>query len=688
MRPVRSHTMRRLDRPPSVSPLDWRALLQLALLLAALLTPALAGTARAQDIEPGLDKMLEKADLEVKGAPTPKIVASAVEPISLRVHWRLYKRVISEGKPGKDELGALREDATSVGYQSLPDVALAAINLIEQERRAGNLPAEQAIESLEAVEQLVPALPHPRIARARLILQHDPARLPESARAWSQGLRLAMQWPGNLLPATFNIALLAIAAALVAALIFLLAQVVRQFGIVAYDLSRALPAGFSSNQATILLLGLILLPGVLAQSPLLSAILLLATLSIVQRPAERAASILIFALLAALPLTDDLLTRRLLFDNSPEHALLEAQHTYCPRACIDALPAPLEGRDAPLSAYTNALTRWRAGELDAPMALEPELDSWQDPVIRARGYTLLGAALIAAERGEDAVVALNKAEALDVTSAAPAFNAMRAHQLLGQTEAANQALTRANDRDLYAVTDRLDIKRKDQNSYLLVEPIPPRRFWEAAERRLASQPAPPVIGQLWPYLAGPQLPLASAHALGLLGLLVAAAGAGLVKRGKTSSPCPRCGMPRDPHDAQRTTGHPECLLCYQTFVGGVRLDFGTKLAAEKLLASRSATQRSMRRIGAAMLPGSGHILAGRALSGLLIAWMLVFGGALLYAQQGIWRAPGDLMSQDWTGLHIFGWPLLLLAIAPSLWAAARGVQPIRIDSRDSSEARR
>lgn len=670
----------------SSSKMSLRAALIACILAASALTIT-PPSALAQEVEPGLDKMLEKADLEVKGEVTPKIVKSSVEPISLRVHWRLYKRVISEGKSGADELGALREDATSVGYEGLPDVAYAAMTLIEQERAAGRLPTAQAIESLRAVEQLVPSMPHPRLARARLTLSTDPARLPEAARAWSQGAQLALKSPDSLLPASLNLALLAVAATLVTALIFLLSQLVRQFGVVAYDLARALPAGFSSNQATILLLALILLPGLLLQSPLLAAAVLLLALSAVQLPSERAVTIAIFALLAALPLVDEKLSRSLLFTGSPEHTLMTAQHTYCPKACIEALPKELPGAAAPLAVYTHALVSWRAGKLDAPLALEPALESWTDPVVRGRGYNLLGAAYMVAEKGEEALAAFNKAEALNPTSPAPSFNAMRAHQLLGQTEAANAALTRANARDLYIVTDRLDIKRKDHNSYIFVEPLPAMRFWTAAQARLAAEPAPPIIGQLWPYLAGSNLPLSSAHIIGLVGILFAAAGAGLVKKGKTSSPCPRCGMARDPHDAKRTGGHPECLLCYQTFVGGVRLDFGTKLAAEKLLASRSSTQRSMRRLGAAVLPGSGHMLAGRAISGALIAWTLGMGLALIYTPRGIWRGAGDLMGQDWTGISVLGWPLILLAAIATFWAASRGVEPVRIDSRDS-EARR
>jgi tetratricopeptide (TPR) repeat protein len=554
------------------------------------------------------------------------------------------------------------------------------MTLIEQEHKAGRLPTQQAIDSLKAVERLVPELPHPRLARARLTFEAEPARLPEAARAWSQGVKLGLQRPETVLPATINMVMLATAAALATALLFLLGQVIRQLGIVAYDLARALPAGFSSNQATILLLAAILLPGLLTQSPLLAGVTLLVILSLVQLPAERAVTIALCALLATLPLVDELVARRLLFVGSPEQALMNAQHGYCPKSCIEALPAALD-HDKPLLTYTRALARWRAGELDAPLALAGELESWPDAMMRGRGYNLLGAALLAAERGEEAIAALDKAEQLDAMSAAPAFNAMRAHQLLGQTEAANQALTRANNRDLYAVSDRIELKRRDHNTYLLVEPLPAMRFWQAAERRLATEPAPPIIGQLWPYIAGPNLPLQAAHGLGALGIVLAIAGAGLVKRGKTSTPCPRCGMARDPHDAKHTGGHPECLLCYQTFVGGVRLDFGTKLAAEKLLQQRSATQRTMRRVGAAILPGTGHFLAGRAVEGVLIAWGFIFGAALLYNPAAVWRPPADLRGHDWTGLAALGWAPLALTLIASLYAASRGVAPVYIDER-------
>ena len=64
------------------------------------------------------------------------------------------------------------------------------------------------------------------------------------------------------------------------------------------------PSGFSSNQGVIVLLALIIVPGLLLQSPLLSALLLLMGFAIVQQPRERVVTAAIFGLLLALPMIE------------------------------------------------------------------------------------------------------------------------------------------------------------------------------------------------------------------------------------------------------------------------------------------------------------------------------------------------------------------------------------------------
>jgi hypothetical protein len=242
-------------------------------------------------------------------------------------------------------------------------------------------------------------------------------------------------------------------------------------------------------------------------------------------------------------------------------------------------------------------------------------------------------------------------------------------------------LTSANHRDLFAVSARLDIRRRDNNSFLLVEALPPGHFWQAFTQRPREVVEVPIVGQMWPYLAGPSIPLGYATGLGLLGFLLAVTGTSLVAQRKTSSPCHRCGMARDPDDVDITEGHPDCLLCYQTFVGGVSLDFGTKRAAKQLLSSRAGTQDMMRRLGAALMPGAGHSLAGHAVLGFTLSLLTMLGALILYAPQGIWRGPVDLMGLDWTGITTLGLPLLIAGVLPSLIAAARGISAVQLDER-------
>src|SRR5699024_7129936 len=138
------------------------------------------------------------------------------------------------------------------------------------------------------------------------------------------------------------------------------------------------------------------------------------------------------------------------------------------------------------------------------------------------------------------------------------FNLMRAYQMQDDRDSAVKALEQAISEDLNAVRAHLGLQRRDVNSFLLVEPLPAEVFWQ---RHLAQHDeSVSAIQPVWRALAGPVFRLEHAPLAGGAGILLVLLGLPLALLGRTSTPCPNCGLARDPGDAEETANHRYCLL--------------------------------------------------------------------------------------------------------------------------------
>lgn len=647
--------------------------------------------AQAQQLDGDVEALLEKIDSGVESYEKKPVPPSSVDPINLDVHWRLFKRVFKNEKSGVEELTAFTRDGVSLGRRNFPAYATAVQTMTASKVARGDISEQDAAQLYKSAQALAPDLPYPTFAYSAHLLRHNLGRLPAIVSLYIDGVGQSFNWLDTRIPWALKLSAMALLAFLGASILFLFTQLLRNFGILAYDFSRLLPAGFSSNQTVILLVALIIVPGLLLRSPLLSVLIMLGILSLVQRINERIVTVLIFGALLALPSVDGYLSAQMTWPGSESQRLFHAQYLECNADCETAVEQSWldSGGNDPALTYANALFRYHRGspaELKNLLAMLDEVNTWP-AAMRPSVNNLRGATLVALARPDEAIDRLEAARAPQsggdtATRAAASFNLMRAYQMNDARNSASAAFDDAIRTDLGALRAHFGLDRRDVNSFLIVNPLPTDIFWQ----RHQAHPTETVslVTPVWRALAGPKLPLEKTPLLGGIGILLVLLGLPLALTGRTSTPCPNCGMARDPKDAPKTGDHRYCLPCYQTFVSGASLEYSARVHNEKVSGRRERFQEFLRRTLSVLMPGTGHCQAGHGLFGFCIIFVTLFGLAILWQPMGIWRAPNELLSQNWAAQQSIAWVLIAIGVSVGLSAAIRGIRPTSVSSKNGS----
>ncbi|TXD37667.1 hypothetical protein FRC98_08230 [Lujinxingia vulgaris] len=664
-------------------------------LLAAILTVCAAVlcvplSAHAQHEDASLDRMIERLGEQDVQAGSGELAPSTVAPLNLEVQWRLWRTLIESGEPGINELQALRDDALSLGRVSLPEHALAVLAVARARDHYG-LSTADTEALLTMAMTMAPELPYPalELARQRLKDQGAPHR---AIAPFVEGVRRGVQSPDICMAWVLKFSIFFLLSVLVSFGAFMLSQLLRYFGVAAYDGTRWLPRGFSSNQTVILLVALVIVPGLLLRSPLASVLIMLAMVIPFQQINERVVSAFFLAVILALPSIDVALSRMVLFPGSPAQTLAHEHLRGCDSGCLERAKAHL-GEDAtPTQRYAAAVALFRTG---TPEAMARVVDLSDDPqnqatrLLEAQWANLKGAALIAQARPDEALEPLERAELMLPEAPEPHFNRMRALQLSGDEEGGYDALDQAVRHGLASVGRYLDTGRRDANSLLMLIPLQSSQIWQEHLAYTETITTISMISPFWQALAGPQLPLSLAPYVGGAGLLWLLMTLQIYLRQRVSTPCPKCGLARDPDDARDLGGHHYCLPCYQTFVSGATLDYHARIHSETTLGRRDRFQSFLRRTLSLLLPGMGHALGGHALRGTLAFFALAFGAFWLMNPMGLWRVPTELFHEGWAGQQAIAIVLMALGALVGLWGLVAGVEPTRVrGARGQSEAKR
>ncbi|MEZ4460462.1 MAG: hypothetical protein R3E66_12210 [bacterium] len=533
-------------------------------------------------------------------------------------------------------------------------------------------------EMFLAAQRLAPDLPYPYFAHASYLIDRDIGGFARWVSAGLKGYRVAWQWPDTRFPWSLKLLVFGLLALLAASFAFIVAQTVRQFGIVAYDLARVLPKGFSSNQTVVLLLGIIIVPGVVLKSPLLALLTLGALLSVSMRWNERFVAALVFALLASMPWVDRTADNLASYSASPAQALFTAQYVACDAACIEDLSARRQASpDDAYVLFTELLALYRTGDKSAMKRIVEEVPSTSWPAaVAPYAYNLAGVAELALGNADPALDWFQKASSGMNGQAAPAFNAMRAHQMKDDLDAASRSLAEATARNIEQVSVYLTYDRRDVNSFMMAPGLPLGVFWDY--HLVTPREARSVITPYWQAIAGKQFELGMSQWVGVAGLLWVLLWGLLRLRARMSTPCPKCGLARDPRDDKTTGAHHLCLPCYRTFVTGAGLDYRARVYNEKVLGGRSRLQSGLRRVGSVIAPGAGHHLAGRSITGFSMGTSAVLGLLLAVFPLGIVRPAQELGSNNWGGGVTVGWLLVSIVLLIALNAALRDIEPVSV----------
>jgi hypothetical protein len=620
-----------------------------------------------------LEELLNNANTEGRAIDDSPVPKSTVADVNLQVHWQLWKSVLQKGKPGLDELKALEHDGRSLGRvnQTTRATGVMAMALQQKDAAAGH-------DMFLAAQRLAPDLPYPYFAHSRYLMDRDIAAFPRYVAAGLKGFKVAWKWPDTRFPWLLKWLIYGVLALLPATFSFLIAQTVRQFGIVAYDLARVLPKGFSSNQTVVLLLALVLVPGVLLKSPLALLLALALVVSVAQRWNERLVSLVLFAVIGGLPLVDKLADNLASYSGSPAQALVAAQYVACDAGCMEDLHARQQA--SPEDRYilfTELLAEFRKGDPAGHKRVIEEVSSRKWPAdLQSYVENLAGVAELALGHPKKAIPWLEKAQTGMKSEAAPAFNLMRAHQMDDDFDLASASLSAATARNLEQVAQYLTYDRRDVNSFLMAPGLPLSTFWDYHLSTPRDQRS--IILPYWKVLAGKDVELDSAASMGLFGFIFVLLGGIVRMRARMSTPCPRCGLARDPRDDKTTGAHHLCLPCYRTFVTGAGMDYQARVYNERVLGGRLRFQSGIRRVFSVIAPGTGHHLAGRSLSGLAIGVCFVLGLLLALFPLGLIRPASELLSDNWGGTSSLGWMMVTLTCAIVIGAVVRGVDSVQV----------
>jgi len=664
----------------------------LAAAVAALATVGLWAPTDARAQSPGSDQteqLIDEYDPAADQSPADesdspdRLPEPSVSRINLDLTWRNWKRTVADGNPTPDQLARLIEDTRALGYRNAVDYATASSRVLED--HADQLSLADVTEAFRTIESLAPDLPRTHLAEARYFADYHPTNVERLFGAYADGLRRTVAWPNTrtLLAAYGWVALLVLAATGFGVVI--VGQILRHLPIATHDIARVLPGAVTRGQiVAALLLGAAVL-FVWTQSILVAVLALVCLASVSQSWNERLFTLGAALAVALLPYAEAHLAKLAAFPGSDARALLEAQYLRCDAACLDELNSTIESGD-PGFRYTAGLAILR-GSTDAPRERAVSvLTDGEAPPDDLAGYfaNLRGAALLSVGDTDRAIEALQTAtERMDDPTAAW-FNLMRAYRRAGHDDRASDASEQASRHDVESVRHKSEFDRENPASLLMLPPLPESYFLE----RHAAADVPDraaVLTDAWRRVAGPRFEIDDATAIGG-GAGVAVLLLSIVSvLGFASRPCPNCGLAREPDDEERTAGHPHCLPCYRTFVGGAELGYKARVHYETLLGRRSTTQMVLRRTLSVLIPGAGHSLAGRPAAGFTLAAMLGAGLYLAVSPDWLWRPARSLAGTDFVGAGYLGCLLVAIGALVALGSAWRDIEPLELQRHRNSD---
>ncbi|MDP2341700.1 MAG: hypothetical protein Q8O67_12145 [Deltaproteobacteria bacterium] len=437
--------------------------------------------------------------------------------------------------------------------------------------------------------------------------------------------------------------------------------------LLAFDVWVSLPRGSHIVQAWALVLLAAAAP-VVAGAGIVFSVMWVITLGMLYMPQRlRIVSIVVGVLAAGLPLVADQFARAVVVPSSEAARLHLALFDVDGDAWLETLRAR-ERASKPLSVHEAgalALSARREGRLDEA------LERWKTLVVKNGdvGWVHGGYGVSLANAGQDDLalaelgLAVQRADPSDRTGTViAAFDASLLHHKAGRIEKAQSTLAGAaqNASDVVSELRRATFRAPDEivgHNRAYVDVLPSRAPLVA----LAFEPSPAAVAveeavgrPLWRGLTGN----AAAGALALfpllwLALLVAA------RKLPVAQGCDRCGDPASRRVDGPDVPHGTCSGCFHVFLSSKsRVDATVKLKKERRIFLRSRRRATLVTLFS-LLPGAGHLYAGAAARGAVLATLFALCAAAVVVTLDL--VPGPRPTSPWSSALLVA-PFVVVAV--------------------------
>lgn len=555
--------------------------------------------------------------------------------------------------------------ATARVDMGLRNASTVATALIAEARDADD--PEQAAAAATLATELAPTLPATHLAAARIQRR---AGAPGSFATLSTGLRTIADHPGTRMRLLGTLALVLLFATGAGATLFAAFVTLRHAPSFVHDLSHALNEKAKGILLVTVAVALLTMPLILGFGPAVWIMWLLIVTWLYLRRTERIVAAVVIVFLASLPWTLPRATGFIAFVAGDPGVLAAARDEEPSRESRRVLRAMVDRQHPdPHAMQLLGLIHKRAGEYEEALALLEPLAEQQP-----RDWTNVGIVQYGLGRPEAAVESLRKAANAAPDSFAAQYNLMQVlferarHEEGKKAQAAASAIDPDRTSRLRARIQGFpdDAKTVAGTPDRISAAFLNRAFVEEAvsddvliARAFDSEGAAGSLAEnLWKsYVGGIPLRTVPIFAGGVL--LLWAVLTVVSRRARTATPCRRCADPV----CVVCDGPPRtdqlCPRCVAAFVDSSGTDPAKRRQQESKVDRRERTGRLVRGLLGFILPGSGHVLAGRpargtllAVCALLFAAMIVAGNRLLPLETPVRSLSTWLLVISATGLVV------------------------------------
>ncbi len=605
----------------------------------------------------------EPGDFDAEGPTEAASAETGHDPVALLEIWHQRRQALEAGNEAgaKEQLSKLLDAKSAAGWPNLFALGDALARESRRSLMAGKVGV--AVELAIAATELAPDRPAPQLAVAHALWANGGAirgSMAALARAFTFGWREPPQRRARL----GNLTLVMLVALLVASTVFSVVVLYRHARIMVHDVHHLFPIGATRLQTGLLGLAVLLAP-VFFRLGIAWAILWWVTLmGMYYQRRERAGAILVLALLAGTPIVLPWATSHIGYPGSRfEDIYLAARDVGALDAAerIAERPKPL-----PEEVFILGLRAYWSCDLDcAADLLEQAIRAGaSDPEL----FTELGNVRFALEDYPSALKYYEMAVGKDPSYVEAQFNLSRTYSAMANIRKSGEAYRRATEID-YERVEVFKEAAKRRGPHYVVQPGAPVRVLSLSKKIDVRHDW--AVSHLWRLFGGRAPPLVfTAVALSALVLMVLMGW--LARIARPSNGCPRCGRAACLRCNRELKDQKQCGQCYHAFVAREGVDPHTRIRKEIEVHRYQARTTRIRRVLSLMIAGTGQLLHGSSLRGLLFLSAFVASVLGLLMALGLIPEPvPTLAGVPWISVATTAL-LVVLFYGLGLWDVQRG----------------